>query len=143
MPKAVALQVRRGYAIILPVGVAPVRGLKLLRRARPLDGCQRIESRKHLVPDSIRILALADLRKIMQSPVHTLCNLFAQPGLSRHGTGIARCIKNHGPLPGTTLLPEAPFWTLSQATFLRDETPGDTDRAAVIDALNVDLHGSH
>lgn len=79
----------------------------------------------------------------MESPVHTLCNLFAQLGLPSDEAEIARFIETHGPLPETTLLPEAPFWTPSQATFLREEALGDADWAAVIDALNVDLHGSH
>ena len=79
----------------------------------------------------------------MESPVHTLSNLFAQLGLPSDEAGIARFIETHGPLPESTLLPDAPFWTPSQATFLREEALGDADWAAVIDALNVDLHGSH
>jgi hypothetical protein len=45
----------------------------------------------------------------MGSPVHTLCNLFAQLGLPSDEVGIARFIETHGPLPETTLLSEAPF----------------------------------
>jgi hypothetical protein len=41
------------------------------------------------------------------------------------------------------LLPDAPFWTPSQAGFLREEIIGDADWAQVIDELNVNLHGSH
>ena len=79
----------------------------------------------------------------MESPVHTLSNLFAQLGLPSDEAGIARFIETLGPLPESTLLPDAPFWTPSQAAFLREEALGDADWAAVIDALNVDLHGPH
>ncbi len=79
----------------------------------------------------------------MESPVHTLGNLFAQLGLPSDEAGIARFIETHGPLPESTSLPDAPFWTPSQAAFLREEALEDADWAAVIDALNVDLHGSH
>lgn len=78
----------------------------------------------------------------MESPVHTLSNLFGQLGLPSDEAGIARFIETHA-LPESTLLPDAPFWTPSQAAFLREEALGDADWAAVIDALNVDLHGSH
>jgi hypothetical protein len=40
-------------------------------------------------------------------------------------------------------LSDAPFWTPSQAAFLREEILEDADWASVIDELNVDLHGSH
>ena len=79
----------------------------------------------------------------MESQVHTMSNLFAQLGLPSDEAGIARFIETHGPLPENTLLPDAPFWTPSQAAFLREEILEDADWAAVIDALNVDLHGSH
>ncbi|MGD1983442.1 MAG: DUF2789 domain-containing protein [Chromatiaceae bacterium] len=79
----------------------------------------------------------------MESPVHTLRDLFAQLGLPSDEVGIARFIDTHGPLPESTLMPDAPFWTSSQAAFLREEALGDADWAAVIDALNVALHGSH
>jgi hypothetical protein len=79
----------------------------------------------------------------MESPVHTLRNLFAQLGLPSDEAGIARFIETHGPLPDSMLLPDAPFWTSSQAGFLREEIIGDADWAQVIDELNVNLHGSH
>jgi hypothetical protein len=78
----------------------------------------------------------------MEGPVHTLSNLFAQLGLPRGEAGIARFIETHGALPESTLLPDAPFWTPSQAAFLREEALGDADWAPVIDELNLDLHGS-
>jgi len=79
----------------------------------------------------------------MQSPVHTQRNLFAQLGLPDNEGGIARFIETHRPLQESMLLPDAPFWTRSQAAFLREEALGDADWAAIIDAWNIDLHGSH
>ena len=79
----------------------------------------------------------------MEGPIHNLSNLFAQLGLPGDEEGIARFIDTHGPLPESTLLPYAPFWTPSQAAFLREEILEDADWAPVIDELNVDLHGSH
>jgi hypothetical protein len=45
----------------------------------------------------------------MKSPVHTLRNLFAQLGLPSDEAGIARFIDAQGPLPESTLMPDAPF----------------------------------
>jgi hypothetical protein len=79
----------------------------------------------------------------MEGPVHSLSKLFAQLGLPGDEAGIAHFIDTHGPLPESTSLPDAPFWTPSQAAFLREETLEDADWAPVIDELNVELHGSH
>lgn len=78
----------------------------------------------------------------MEGPAHNLKSLFAQLGLPSDDAGIARFIDTHGPLPESTLLPDAPFWSRSQAAFLREEILEDADWAPVIDELNVDLHGS-
>ncbi|HPR08226.1 MAG TPA: DUF2789 domain-containing protein [Denitromonas sp.] len=79
----------------------------------------------------------------MEGPIHNLSGLFAQLGLPCDEAGIAHFIESHRPLPEGILLPDAPFWTPSQAGFLREEILGDADWAPVIDELNVDLHGSH
>ena len=71
----------------------------------------------------------------------------SRPSPERSGfedeAGIARFIDTHGPLPESTLLPDAPFCMPSLAAFLREEILADADWAPVIDELNVDLHGSH
>jgi hypothetical protein len=76
----------------------------------------------------------------MEKPVHTLSNLFAQLGLPNDSASIGRFIESHRPLPETMRLAEAPFWTDSQASFLREEILEDADWAMVIDELNVELH---
>jgi len=76
----------------------------------------------------------------MEKPVHTLSNLFAQLGLPNDSAAITRFIESHRPIPETMRLSEAPFWTDSQASFLREEILEDADWAMVIDELNVELH---
>ena len=78
---------------------------------------------------------------IMEAPVHSMTNLFAQLGLPNDEASIARFIETHRPLPENVQLAEASFWTPSQAAFLREEIQEDADWAAIIDELNAELHG--
>ena len=48
-------------------------------------------------------------------------DLFDQLGLPSSPERIADFITTHRPLPGNTLLVDAPFWTSSQAQFLREQ----------------------
>lgn len=48
-------------------------------------------------------------------------DLFDQLGLPSSPEQIADFICNHRPLPGDVLLVDAPFWTASQAQFLREQ----------------------
>jgi len=77
----------------------------------------------------------------MDFPTPTLSNLFAQLGLPADGHSINHFIDSHGPLPEHVYLADAPFWTPSQACFLREEILGDGDWAEVVDDLNNRLHG--
>jgi len=76
----------------------------------------------------------------MEKPVHNLNSLFAQLGLPDDNASIGRFIELHRPLPEAMRLPDAPFWSKAQATFLREELLEDADWAMVIDELNVELH---
>lgn len=76
----------------------------------------------------------------MESPLHTLGNLFAQLGLPAEPSAIDGFIAGHSPLPESVPLAEAPFWTPAQAAFLREELLDDADWAEVIDDLNARLH---
>lgn len=79
----------------------------------------------------------------MDSTVHhSLPNLFAQLGLPDDDASIQQFIASHAPLPGDVLLPDAPFWTPSQAALLRNEWKADADWAEVVDTLNTLLHQS-
>lgn len=76
----------------------------------------------------------------MESTIHTLSNLFAQLGLPSGDDDIENFIKTHSHLATDLSLSEAPFWTPSQAAFLREEILNDADWAEVIDQLNALLH---
>lgn len=77
----------------------------------------------------------------MESPVHSMRNLFAQLGLPSDQASIDQFIATHSPLPQGMTLADAPFWTPAQANFLREEILEDADWAEIIDQLNANLHG--
>jgi hypothetical protein len=79
----------------------------------------------------------------MESSAHSLNNLFAQLGLPSDQATIEHFIKTHSPLATNILLPDAPFWTPAQASFLREEILNDADWAEVIDQLNAKLHSKN
>lgn len=75
----------------------------------------------------------------METPIHSISNLFDQLGLPSDEGAIERFIATHSPLGTDALLAEAPFWTSSQASFLREEIIEDADWAEVVDELNARL----
>ncbi|HJV92030.1 MAG: DUF2789 domain-containing protein [Dechloromonas sp.] len=79
----------------------------------------------------------------MERPVHNMSHLFAQLGQANDEAAIARFIESHRPLANSVQLSEAPFWTPSQAAFLRESILQDADWAEVTDELNVELHARH
>ncbi|MEN6585715.1 MAG: DUF2789 domain-containing protein [Sulfuricella sp.] len=76
----------------------------------------------------------------MDSPFHTMSDLFAQLGLPSDQAAIDHFIATHRRLAAGVQLSEAPFWTPAQATFLSEELLEDADWAEVIDGLNAELH---
>lgn len=76
----------------------------------------------------------------MELHVPTIESLFAQLGEPNDEASILRFMEKHGHLRGHTQLHEAPFWTPSQAIFLRDALLQDANWAPVVDALNMGLH---
>lgn len=76
----------------------------------------------------------------MEAPVHHTPQLFAQLGLPSDLESIRGFIATHRPMAENVCLPEATFWTPSQAAFLREGIQDDADWAAVIDRLNAALH---
>jgi hypothetical protein len=76
----------------------------------------------------------------METPVHTMENLFAQLGLRSDPDAIASFVAAHSPLAPDVPLADAPFWTPAQARFLREEIVEDADWAEIIDQLNASLH---
>ncbi len=75
----------------------------------------------------------------MSPHYHQFCELFAQLGLPSEVQEVAAFIQRHTPLPATTRLEDAPFWSSAQAALLREEILGDADWAEVVDQLNLAL----
>ena len=75
----------------------------------------------------------------MDTPIHSINNLFKQLGLPSDTAEVDAFIEMHRPLPDHYLLQEAPVWTASQATFLAEEIEDDADWAEVVDELNARL----
>lgn len=72
----------------------------------------------------------------MDTSAHTLNTLFAQLGLPNSDDDINAFIKEHRSLAGSIHLDEAPFWTTSQAGFLKEAIEEDSDWAEVTDQLD-------
>lgn len=68
---------------------------------------------------------------------HTMQDLFAQLGLPDSPAEIQGFVRRHRPLPDHLRLADAPFWTDSQASFLREQLRVDDDWAVQIDSLNA------
>lgn len=75
----------------------------------------------------------------MDTPHHPFHELFAQLGLPCDRLSIAAFIKTHTPLAGDIALPDADFWTPTQAVFLREKLLEDADWANRIDQLSEAL----
>lgn len=71
----------------------------------------------------------------METSIHRLCDLFRQLGLPEEVAAIESFIALHRTLPNDTPLADAPFWTVSQAQFLREEIAKDGDWAEIVDSL--------
>ncbi len=67
-------------------------------------------------------------------------SLFAQLGMASDDASIAVFIASHRTLDGSIPLHEAPFWSPSQANFLREALGQDAAWAPVVDELNASLH---
>jgi len=75
----------------------------------------------------------------MEQSVHAFHELFEQLGLPSDPASIEAFIKAHAPLHDSVQLADAPFWTESQASFLREELREDADWAELVDQLNAAL----
>ena len=77
----------------------------------------------------------------MDQPIHQFSDLFAQLGLPNDEQSIQQCIIASTPLASDVELADAPFWTASQAAFLKEEKLEDADWAELVDHLNLALRG--
>jgi hypothetical protein len=75
----------------------------------------------------------------MEHGFHPFHELFEQLGLPATPEEIRAFLQTHAPLPREVALPDAPFWTPSQAAFLREALLADSDWAEVADALSAAL----
>ena len=73
----------------------------------------------------------------MEPNTPTLADLFAQLGLDADEAAQRAFIAAHAPLPANLPLPDAPFWTPAQATFLREALLEDAEWAEVVDQLDA------
>ena len=78
----------------------------------------------------------------MDRPIHPFRELFAQLGLPTEDARIDDFIRAHSPLKPDIALADAPFWSPSQAAFLRQQVLNDADWAEVVDQLSLALRGS-
>lgn len=77
----------------------------------------------------------------MEPTFHRMSELFRQLGLPDDPAAIEDFLARHRPLPLGLALPEASFWTPSQAALLRDKLAEDADWAELIDELAAMLSG--
>jgi hypothetical protein len=77
----------------------------------------------------------------MDQPIHQFSDLFAQLGLPNDEAAIQQFIATHSPLRSDIDLADAPFWSHSQAAFLKEEKLEDANWAELVDHLNLALRG--
>lgn len=71
---------------------------------------------------------------------YQLSDLFAQLGLPHTPAEMRAFVVRHRPLPDEMRLAEAPFWTASQAAFLKEQIrQDDGDWALLVDQLSAML----
>lgn len=70
----------------------------------------------------------------MDTGHHELAELFAQLGLDNNAKAIKQFVQSH-PLPADMVLAEAPFWSASQAAFLRQSLDCDAEWSDAVDTL--------
>ncbi len=75
----------------------------------------------------------------MESNQHGMSDLFDQLGLPSADADIEAFIAEHRTINPQLSLSEAPFWSPTQAKFLREQIKVDADWAVVIDKLNTSL----
>lgn len=75
----------------------------------------------------------------MDSAYHSMVNLFQQLGLPSEPDKIDDFISRHRCLHDAVSLDAAPFWSDSQAEFIREALQEDSDWAEAVDQLDARL----
>ena len=78
----------------------------------------------------------------MNTPVHRFSELFAQLGMPNDTHSIAQFLSTHAAQAQDVRLPDAPFWTESQAAFLRESLSQDSDWSGLVDQLSKALQAT-
>ncbi len=73
---------------------------------------------------------------------HSMSTLFDQLGLDSDSKAIEAFVKSHRGLAPDVALADAPFWSPSQADFLRQKLGVDDDWALIVDELDTRLRDS-
>ena len=76
----------------------------------------------------------------MQQTTITMRSLFEQLGEPGDEASVNRFVELNSPLADGMRLHDAPFWTQSQAAFLREAISHDAEWTKVVDDLNARLH---
>lgn len=77
----------------------------------------------------------------MAHAIHYFGDLFAQLGLPNNDLDIKRFLATHASMTNGVRLPDAPYWTPSQAAFLRESLLQDSDWSGLVDQLSKALQG--
>ena len=72
----------------------------------------------------------------------TLETLFNQLGLPSDKESINRFIEEHH-LKADQHIKSAPFWSSSQASFIKEALENDSDWSELVDILDAELHHQH
>jgi Protein of unknown function (DUF2789) len=75
----------------------------------------------------------------MENMTHTFTELFKQLGLPNDAMSIDAFLKLRRPLASATRVEDAPFWSLGQRHFLKEQMASDADWAELIDRLSLAL----
>jgi hypothetical protein len=78
----------------------------------------------------------------MDKAIHHFDDLFSQLGLPSYVDGMADFLKAHASMADGFRLPDAPYWTHSQASFLRESLLQDSDWTGLVDQLSKALRQS-
>lgn len=75
----------------------------------------------------------------MNKTMHHFGELFAQLGLPNDNHSIAHFLSVHESMADSQRLPDAPYWSASQAAFLRESLTSDSDWTSLVDQLSAAL----
>lgn len=75
----------------------------------------------------------------MDTSIHNMTSLFKQLGLNGDTQAIDRFVSAHSPLERQINITDAPFWTATQAEFLKESMAEDADWTEVIEVLDARL----